>query len=84
MMESVKCYTLWCGICYSLEIKTRTSTGQWHQGWLPGVADTCVEFDVELHLSMLSMFTEWLGKLGYTLDILWEKTDMNTAKYINS
>lgn len=28
----------------ALEIKTRTSTGQWHQGWLPGVADTCVEF----------------------------------------
>ena len=27
-----------------LEIKTRTSTGQWHQGWLPGVADTCAEF----------------------------------------
>lgn len=28
----------------ALEIKTRRSTGQRHQGWLPGVADTCAEF----------------------------------------
>lgn len=56
----------------ALEIKTRTSTGQWHQGWLPGVADTCVAFDVAfIHRDKYLLST--LRKLGYTLNILWEK-----------
>ena len=65
----------------ALEIKTRRSTGQRHQGWLPGVADTCAEFwdgVAFIHFTNIywMTFKETRLHCEYTMG---KKTDTNTA-----